>query len=118
MDEPPAARRLIQPRPPLRVARVGSGMLVRITLARRLCRIARRELSGREVGIRRSNPLLQLFNFQPHLVFLALHLISPPSAALPNSMAFLSSGILERGKATVGPVALPSLSTAQRGLAP
>src|SRR5947208_573880 len=44
------------------VARVSSGNFVRVTLPRGMRRVARRELSRREVGTGRGNALLQFFH--------------------------------------------------------
>src|ERR1043166_6755594 len=50
--------------PLLTITRVVSGNRVWIALARGMRRVARRKLSRREVGTRRSDPLLQLLHFQ------------------------------------------------------
>src|SRR5437588_7457865 len=60
------------------VARIRGRDLVRVTLSWRVRRVAGRELSWWEVGIRRSNSLLELFDLQG----LLLHLVTPASSAV------------------------------------
>jgi hypothetical protein len=53
------------------VTGVGGWVLVGVALARGVRRVARRELAGREVGVRRGDALLQFLNLETALVLFA-----------------------------------------------